>query len=782
MIKKTPRFFSFYRFFIGFCVAFFVFFWFYNFYKGNINDQSMLPHVFFDSVDIVTIHKYFAQFPRYSLSETFNLSSSTIHTILIKYVQAFENKSLFSLNLRALRGNTMSSPGCKVNHIQKSMYSLIFSIQSLNPTGTPLIFTTHFDTPANTPGSYDDSISFSVMLGIINSILKQKIKVNRTFYFIFFGHEEIGHHSSNLFFLSPNITGHVVSMKSFGAGRPFGLFWKASKSSSVIRSLAKIKPAVIATFFTDFSRFQFFKKISDIRLFDKYGFAGGQVMFIGNPALYHTQFDNSLSKIDVEYTGKILTEFAINFQDDEYEKDVVAFGVAPCVFIIEKDKMKSICYGVVFAAVALLFSLNIDKATVFLCIKALVSMLLCFFAFAFLVNMVNTVSYASNILLWFFLIVFFGTLIFLSIIISSNETSIDTFLAFHTILDVFFLFLFADMDISLIFLLSIIPQILHIVFHRVHYIFDVLFFFIEIIPFAASFPLIFPVVIGYTVHLKGIQADLFPFITMAFYSVHLSFTLMGISHCPASKTGQKSKFFMRNAFLLLSFSIFLGACLKKKPYSGNYPLLVSIAECIDENLTSTISLIPIAENRILQGLKGAIKKNTNITYEYNFQRFNIKGPAFVLKTENSTIPGFLNIKQLPEFSFQVKQVVNGQKIINFMITDNVRSTDYNDLILIAHCKNEAKCVSSVNSMKKFKYSKTEEGETLCIIKHNPCHSGISLKIVLNTTKDILFDVLFVSPKVTANRKDFKKSFELFVQHFDNPGIISDTIIYYKRYI
>jgi Iap family predicted aminopeptidase len=150
-------------------------------------------------------HIYISRHPRYIASAYYNYTADYITTVL----------SRTTLNVTHQYGDVAHLLPTKVNHIERRIHNIIATRESTEESIPSLLISAHFDSHAQTPGAYDDSIHVAVMLELATCL-------NTTSYpltLVFLGSEEHGLHGSELFMRnSDRCSGNVLNLESMGTG------------------------------------------------------------------------------------------------------------------------------------------------------------------------------------------------------------------------------------------------------------------------------------------------------------------------------------------------------------------------------------------------------------------------------------------------------------------------------------------------------------------------------------------------------------------------------------
>lgn len=753
-----------------------------QFYKPKEYQSPPLFNSYFASKFSSEITKY----PRIVGSSHFNRSYDLLFQLL---AQLSSNSNMNkTLAFSFTSGNASFTSGRNINHIQNNIRSITITINSTNlKSTTPIILSSHLDSHATTTGSYDDGINVALMISLAAAIMKSNETIRQPIQFIFLGSEEMGLHGS-LQYVSKNndLKGHILNMESFGRGRPFGLIWKTKKSSSVVRSFSRIKGSLIATFFTDITKLNILNSRSDIDIYDQIGLTGGQTVFFGNPAVYHTLMDSDCSYSDLEYAGNQLLNFLFNFTADDEEKDLVAFGISPFVILIDKSIFPIIVYtvSVIALTVTFLFNPQFNPTSYLKPVFTWFVISLWYFFVASLLNIMNPLSYASNRTIWFNILVLAGASLFLLIVLFDLIPNRQVWINIRVIAECLMVLLLRDYDISIIFVISLTGQIVQILLQKVYILSFISIFILELIPMSFMISILYPMVLGYMDQFSGHLVDLLPILVIAFYSMYVCFSLLPISltanerECIQRKENVKMGIQVACTFVFTI--IFLAIFCKPKPYSLQFPLLVSQAEYIYENLSAVISSVPVAGEVGFLGLQTAYHKpNPSIQVVSVFHRIDIHGPAYVQYLKKVKLPRWQ--PEFPPFDLTETNINQSERTVRFTINGNVTGDDFNSVVLIIHCPNGL-CVNKIDNNENLDYKVSEDGDDLCITRLSPVFTGFSADIQLNALNKVKIEVLFTTPKVTQERSFFKNSFRNYVLQYAKSYYIADTIFHTSRTI
>lgn len=737
----------------------------------------------FDTAYTNNLLRLITQAPRYVSSDHYNKTASIIFKSLSE-LSSLSHKN-YQVSFSFNSGNFTATSDRNILHFQNDIRTVMFTLNSTNLTKPPLIFSAHYDSHSITSGTYDDAINVAMMFGIAKSILSSNRTLKQPIIFLFIGSEEMGLHGSQLFMQKhPELKGNVLNLESLGTGRPFGLIWKAKKSFSVVKSFSKTNGALVATFFTDITRFKLLKSRSDLEIYERYGLSGGQTVFFGNPTLYHTALDRGETFQDIEYVGNLLTQFAFSFESEENEKDVVAFGFSPLVLIIDRSIYNIIAYSISILAITTVFFLRVPLSSFLWTSGVLFGTLFWYIFYGSMVNYVNPLSFASDIPFWFYIIVLSGVFIFLLIECSDETPDFNSFKATQLILEAVFLSLAADFDISIIFILSIIP---HIIFafvpYKINYIIELLLTSISLIPLCFMNSFLYPIVIGYMNQVPGVKAGLLPIIIIAFYCLYICMSILSISHTEGRNIGINNYTAIQVVLVFIIAVMFMAPCFKKMPYSLKYPLLVSQAEYIYENLSATISMMPVNGQRGIDGIRRDFIYSPQISVIDDFNRIDAKGPAFVQFIKKVKLPKWVN--EWPKFEFvdvsDSVDISHNERRIAFNVLGNISIGDFESLVIVPHC-HDGPCLKSASGYNNITFTKNDDDDDICILRFTPVCTGRSIDLVLNTHKKVDFDILFTTSKISTERNNFKRHFKSYVQQYAKSYYVADTVLFSSRLV
>ena len=771
------------KFAIGICTVLFLQHLFFLIVTGNAPPIKQPLNFKFNSSFTYNLLQSIAQAPRVIGSDHYNRTANTIFRILAELSSSSHNNIQISFSFNS--GNFTSSSNHNILHFQNDIRTIIVTLNSSNLSNPPLIFSAHFDSHTATSGTYDDAINIAIMYGIAQSIVKSNCTLKQPIIFVFLGSEEMGLHGSQYFMQShPHLKGNVLNLESLGTGRPFGLIWKARKSLSVVKAFAKTHGGLVATFFTDITHLNLLKSRSDIEIYDKYGLTGGQTVFFGNPSLYHTALDHGAKLQDIEYVGNLLTQFALSFESEENEKDVVAFGFSPFVLIIDRSIYNILSYSISILAITTALLLKPPLSS-FLWISGIIFTISFWYLFlGSIINYVNPLSFASDIQFWFYIIVLSGVFVFLLMECYDENPIFNSWKAAQLIIEGILLLLSVNFDISIIFILSIIP---HIIFaflpYSIPYLVDFILVSISLIPLCFMNSFLYPIVVGYMDQVPGAKSTLLPILLITIYCVYICLSVIPISHTEGRNFEIQNRTAIQVILTLIITAIFMVVCCKQKPYSLSYPLLVTQAEYIYENLSATISMMPINGERGISGISRGFTYTPQIHVIDDFSRIDNNGPAYVQNIKKIKLPKW--ISEWPQFEFidvsNSMHISQNERSINFKINGNLTANDFESLVLIPHCT-DGPCLKSVNEYKNFSYQIDNNGDNVCLLRFAPIFTGRSIDIVLNTSKKIYFDVLFTTSKITSERYNFKRHFKNYIQSYAKSYFIADTVLVSSRFI
>lgn len=734
----------------------------------------------FDSKSTYNLLQLISQAPRFIGNSHYNKTINTLFKVLTELSSNSRNNISLSFSFNS--GNFTAFSDNNILHFQSDIRSIVITLNHSNLTKPPLILSAHIDSHAITSGAYDDAINVALMYGIADSILKSNYPIKQPIVFIFLGSEEMGLHGSQLYMRDhPGQKGNVLNLESLGTGRPFGLIWKASKSSSVVKAFAKTHGALIATFFSDVTRLNLLKSRSDIEIYDKFGLSGAQTVFFGNPTLYHTALDQGPSIHDVEYAGELLTQFVLSFDGDENEKDVVAFGFSPFVIIIDRSLYNTIAYSAAILAITTALFLTNPISSFLWVFGCIFTVAFWYFFTGALINFVNPLSFASDIPFWFNILIISGAFAFLILECYDDMPNLKLWKAVQLIIEAVLLALICNYDISVIFIISIVLHImLAFLPDSLPYIVNLLLSLISFVPLCFMFSFLYPIVVGYMGQVPGFKATILPIVLITFYCLYLCLSLVPISHSQSFNFGIQNKTGIQVILVLVITGIFMVVCMKPKPYSLTYPLLVSQSEYIYENLSATISMFPVSGERGINGIDSGFTYTRDISINNDFARIDTRGPAFVQFIKKVKLPKWVN--EWPQFEFIDKfDSSDSYRKVTFNVLGNLTVNDFESVVLVSHCHNDH-CIKSVNHFTNISYRVDDDGNNICILRFSPVCTGFSADIILDTQNKVTFDVLFTTSKITQERYRFRRFFKSFIQPYAKSYYVSDTVLFSTRSI
>ena len=733
------------------------------FVKGKL-PFTAYSDVGFDAERAHLMHAFIASQPRYIGSLHYH---RCINFILDEVKKATARG--IPLKIDASRGDLGVCSHGNICKLERNIDNIVVKYEGNSSDSTPLILSAHVDSHPNTAGSYDDGINVAVMLALATSEFLRNLSV--PVYFAFLGSEEHGLHGSRLLMKneSTRIYGNVLNLEAMGSHMPLALVSKARKSRAVISAYAKVRGAILSTFFNDIATAPFFTSASDLLTYDEYGLHGAQLVFLGNPAVYHTEYDNDLDLEDIRMEGNVLQNFILNYSPLKEEEDVIGFGISPFALVIERSLFKKIALTTSILAISVVILMFFSSCS---CGRGLGISFFVLVSFAFLavlVNKANTVSYARDRELCFGLLALFGCLLVLIVEIHDTNDNSDGILCYHVLFYAVLLLATSNFDLGIVFLLGLIPQVVMLFIKNSFFRFFCILF--AIMPITYAVAISYDILIGYVTQIPMVFADLIPLSLVAIWSLSASFMALSVSFVSKSAS-LRTKQFVEIIGVVYVFLVTVFLCLRQLPYSRDYLIVGTESEVIYENGSSVLSFIPIAKDRVVDGIEATM--TGFLHFEPQYQGYlHRRGPAFLEFCANSSLGPW------PEFKFHDEFIRDGNRGIRFQ-TRNVPS-DIDSITLVFKCKRSI-CIESMEGFDEVLHRDCEFGRAVSV-RIAPVESFMNFSFVVIGLDEIETDVIYTSSTLTPARRRFRDILGDYTKHFAKDRfILGDTLLLSTRVI
>lgn len=615
-----------------------------------------------------------------------------------------------------------------------------------------LFISAHVDGHSTGTTTYDDAINVATMLEMVSSISKEDFNYDYNIHFIFIGGEEFGMEGSKAYVKYHNISGHNLNLESIGSGRPFCLTTKAKKSSSVVKTWAKVKGVIGATFFNDVMGTGLVRSSSDLRIFEENNLSGAELVYIGNPAFYHTKYDVLLERDDVKYQGLVLMDFLHKFEIDDNEKNQIILGFTPFILTFSYDDIKIINMALII--VLLTSMVPIIKKSIFGAFKTLFVVILMIVATMTIVhdfNKKNPVGYAdyplcSSIFLPLMIFVFGCT------ILGYMTVSQKSILLVRGIFDITLAILTMNLDSGLLVSTWLIATIIMINIRKAPRLLKIFIEAILMIPMTFTFYLLYRTLLRYIPHVNGIIADIAMIAICLLYAIKLFFAFT-----PSSTASGNNLTYHWILFAIPSLLIMF-ITMKDPPYNSQFTLKGCFSQYIYENRTSIVSFMPEAGKNVINHL---MKINPHVKSSMKFKKGTVTLPAVYKKYSNVSLPDFVNDWPEHHVSFE-----DGELTVN--IPSNAQNVD--TLYLIVRCKDNEKCITEVEGYDEVSYFPNN------IVEFRIAPLGENAIVKMKATSSFDLEVIFHFFKHTKYYNGFVASFPSYVVDFAKNRHISDTCL------
>lgn len=763
--------------------------------------------------------EFFTKDSRVIGNEHYNASVEYILESLRQYNSTSKNKFEYEL----FESDKYHYQASSINGLRQFIKTVIVKFNFTNDESKTLYLSGHVDGHAAGPTYYDDIMCISVMLELVNQISKSDKSLNYNLNFLFIGGEEYGLEGADAYSKSFKMKGHVLNMEAIAAGRPLVMTTKAAKSTSVVRAWSKVKGAIGFTYFNDLAKTSLIKSTSDLRVYEKFGVTGAELVYTGNPSYYHTKFDLLQNRDDIKYHGNLLTNFLKNFEIYDKEENEILVGVAPFNFCINlKGAQALLILMIIITVVTHVPFFNArDSFTVLFVICSILLSLIPHFLFMFICWKCNPVSYgniptaaAVMIPLIYYTICGF--------VISFTNITENAVLLTRTILDIIFGLIVIKLDLCTLVIFWLGSNAVMSFLKNYH---RYLRFFMELmmlIPSIFVYSLLFRAVVGYTVHMSNTMGEAAPFAVGVLFGI--KFFLSFISFAIKRDESEEEKIQQKPAFESVETDQneeenqeakenneeienfdnkdkdvekgenIDGKDEENKPKKSYFNLgldkhtikmrilLILIPICIV--IYFCVRGPPYDSNYMVKGwfgqfinkdmsgqiyfvpengnnpIKALQKAVSGLTFDKKFIIGPFEREALYIKQDKSTLPDF--IPGWPNYTLKI-----GNNGFDLQIQSDSVKPDI--LYLFANCS-QNKCIKSISGFNNLTWFKDNK----LVFKYAPFEGPFNLSVETNTKAK--FELAFMWFRKSDELMDFEKRFPLYVVDFDKSYRIGGTLL------
>lgn len=388
-----------------------------------------------------------------------------------------------------------------------------------------LLICSHYDGHNLTDGgtAYDDAINVMSMLGTIDAITKNDIKINTQIDFLFDGGEEYGLMGAYQYVanLTKEENYDYLNLESMGSSPPYIFVIKSNNGNYRIqKTLSKTRGSILLASNYIYGT-KFTSSITDHIVFDEQGWKGGVNVFLGKGSVYHSKYDKINKYEDLKIAGNQLLDFAKKYNPDGYDGNSIGYGIAPICIVFPILVMYIIIPIIFIISVGAIILKERKDIKEFL--KDLLKQFLCFiiilliFMFqALLVYLINPNSASSNqifailmALSGFFLFLFFQRIF-----------KIKKWSRFRLILDSLLMIIAITTDLPLPFAALTILSIIFYFFDNK--IVKLVICILQILIMSLYFASLIQIFMQYTTRFKEIIGNLIIFFLFFIFSYHIS--------------------------------------------------------------------------------------------------------------------------------------------------------------------------------------------------------------------------------------------------------------------
>ncbi|OHT14478.1 hypothetical protein TRFO_15130 [Tritrichomonas foetus] len=736
---------------------------------GRIFNDYYEKSEFFNSDLANAHHKFLTDDVRHVGSPHYLKSVEYILSYLNEYSKI--NNPFITMNVSDICADVSVDPFVVNHQLQREVHNIHMTLSPKNNDNAKTVFIdAHWDSHPIGVGAYDNAISAAGMLEVIHAIILANKTIPAKLEFVFIGSEEFGLHGSALLTEECKISGYYLNLEGMGGSRPYGILNKAPKSSSIVRSFASVKGALLSTYVNDVVKFLTLG--SDSRNFQKCNMSGAEAAFLGNPSTYHTEMDLPADPRDISAMGHIVLNCLFNFKPDEEEKNLIAIGISPFVILLDIEIAKILTITLILIGLTSIFfktysfKVLLIQLMKFICASLLSLVFLC--AFAFIHSCVNSFSYAPYQRMSIVAIPLISILSFLGFYELFDSSDKFSLASIQIIFDGIFAVICREMDSQIFFISSLLFAVVRIwllnyISNHFIYIFSLILSVISFLPTSVFFAMLFKALLGYTTMFAGYLCECYPYVVAWFFVMRILVTVLSISTKNEDEITYKSSKRSSIIYFFLSIILFAFIICLPYPYSDSYLIKGTAGEYVYSNSTANVHFLTEAGLRTALFLKKVVH---HATFVETFHRPLLTGPAFV-KNITSTFAD-----RWPKYEF-VELIKNSDsRLVRLEIDNNVGCDGFTVIIKCG----EKECVNSVEYYKKIYHKKTTESNNTVVIRvvTIPKNEKYTIDFNLSEINPIPIDIMFTFYERSKERREFLNSFPSYVKEWAKERYIGDT--------
>jgi len=733
-----------------FSVVFAIILFFEYFLTGKIEINS---HSEFNAKRASTHHRYLTLHPR--------IVGSNHYEKCVVYIRDFLKNISFSSRIPfefviedcEYVSNEINSIHSQISGIK----NIIIRFPGKNLDLKPLTLTSHLDSHNVGPSAYDNAINAAMFLELITCLSNRSVQLEYNVTFLITGSEEFGLHGSQSFVSKYKPNGHIMNFDSLGTGRPFGLLIKTWASSSVIKAWSKIPGAISATFSNDVFKTGIIASSSDLVPFSENGVTGAEFVFFGNPATYHTKYDEIGNENDIYTSGRLILKLFEVFKSDKNEEPYISIGISPISISMSQKHVNTLI--LVFISFILLLerhsiSLSLMKSLMKFFVSSFITLIIVF-SFSYILYCINPSSFAFSSVFAAIMLTLFSFFIF-SQIVECFSIKTSDFIFIRAVLNIILSSVLFGTDSSVIFGFSLFIILIQVSFKNSKCL-SLILSFIVLLFNSFVYYVTFRTFLRYGPNLPGIIPDFCSMFLSFVYSI--SIYLIFTSFINFEKSYKK-------AYLFFSAIIFLVFLFLPIPYSSNYLIKGQYSHYQYENGSSLLSFSPESQYRSINHLK---KITHNHSLQMNMQLNIIPKPKLGLyQMKNHNV-------NHPKVNITTHYIEKNQREVTFFIPNIQPRPD--SITFVLYCKDKP-CISKIQSSINPSHIIIENDYKVLFRLMN---TYISINTCINSTKQIRAQVVYSWNNHSNELSQFKNMFPFYVTQFAKMRYITDTC-YIQEYL
>lgn len=776
--------FNFLRFAIGFSIALIASMIFFGFTIGDFQ-RWLAPKTDYNGTNAHYHHLMITQSTRLVGTPFYNATHRYLMKVSEDIVEKCGKSKHVSCEIEYFNADVSQTSGSGNNHRQNGIQTIAIHFKPRDATlaaKKPLMFSAHYDGHNVGGTAYDNAINVAMILEIANTIPRVDYPPPVPVTVSLIGSEEMGLSGVKAWVKHHSNWTNVMNLDALGTGQPFALLIKQDRSASVQLSASRVPGIMLASFGSFFMTTGIVSSSTDSVEYNKAGFSGAEMDFVGNPSHYHTELDRMKGPEDITTCGSQLYYFMKNFKEHSNEENWAMIGINPIIICLPNKVLMGlsiVCFIVTVALIIfwIFWKHVISVRQALLMLATLGSQLVVMIILPLLVYAINTCSYCGipgfAVFVWFTT----GCCAFLGFANLYKSTEIDQ-TVWHigfSFLTGFFAVVLCWNDLSLPYLWANVISGLYYLVHFLPKSFRFLqpiIDFIALVPFVFEYTFFFTLVQRYSPAMPGIIPELFGVVIMWLNTAIVCFSIMGNSCSDKFVDRLKIRRKLSRYMFGVVFFFLVLLCVKRIPYSNEYCLKGTVAHTFYDNGTSDISFITLVGKRTIPQMKKLIKLQDDYDYEPNYVRPYGGGPAIVKRFRQQRKPDF--IQEWPEFHWESTPWDGTTRKMTFYL-DKMQD-DMDAVAFVIGCPEKKDCVKSSSLWDKITHNKNPNFEYGLFLRATPIYMPFNMTLEITTEKELDVLNVFSWGQYTKERNEFMSIFPSYVQHYQKSSALVDTML------